>query len=484
MKVGRILYPVLLTCLVVTWTYAQDSAPAPASVPNPVLTKRPVAAPETATFDAGAAIAATIPLTVPKGTPVQVVLDDEVRVRKAGQSIKGHVVEPIYAFDKLVIPVGTIVTGQIKNIEDVSTGKRTMSALDADFTPVHKIQVEFNELVLPDGKHIAVQTSVTPGSGEVVNFVTAGESERKKGVKDVASQKAKDAREQAKRDWDAATQQVTQSGKMHRIKRAVVSQLPAHPQYIDAGTVYFAELRDPLEFGSEPLTPELAASLTSPPPNDSFVRARLVTALNSATTQKGDDVEAIVSQPLFDGDRLIIPQGAFLKGSVVQVEPAHHMKHNGQLRFVFHDLVLPNGLDQKVDAILQGVQAGKAEAIELDTEGGAQATTSKTRYASTALSVALAAAAHENEPFNRAEGGAGGFKLVGIAMGLAIRSQPLGLAMGSVGASRSIYVNFMGRGHDVSFPKNTALEIGIGTHAPVAETAPTKPNEFLVTTSK
>jgi hypothetical protein len=247
------------------------------------------------------------------------------------------------------------------------------------------------------------------------------------------------------------------------------------PSIIDAGTIYFAELQDPLEFGTEPLTPQIASSLESLPPDGSFVYARLVTALSSATAQNGEVVEAIISRPLFDGDRLLIPQGASLKGSVVQVAPARHLNHNGQLRFVFHDLVLPNGLDQKVNAILQGVQAGKADAVKLDTEGGAQATTPSTRYLSTAVSIALAASAHEDDPINRAEGGAGGFKLIGIAMGLAVRSQPVGMAMGALGASRSIYIHFIGRGHDVSFPKNTALEIGIGTHAPTTDTAPTKP---------
>jgi hypothetical protein len=475
MIADRILCAVLLTCSYAGWTCAQDAPPAATPPSNPVLAKRAASAPATATSDADAATTETIPLTVPKGTPVQVALDDEVRVRNAGQTIKGHVVEPVYAFDKLVIPVGTIVTGHIKKIEDVSAGKRTMSALDADFTPVHEVQVEFNDLILPDGKHIPVQTSVTLGSGQVVNFVTAGDDERKKDVKDIASEKTKEAREQAKREWDAAMQQVKQPGKMHRIERAAVSQLPAHPQYIDAGTVYFAELQDPLEFGSEPLTPQVASSLASPPPDGSFVHARLVTALSSATSQKGEDVQAIVSRPLFDGDRLIIPQGASLKGSVVQVEPAGHLNHNGQLRFVFHDLVLPNGLDQKVDAILQGVQAGKADAVKLDTEGGTQASTPRTRYLSTAASISLAMAAHENDPINRAEGGAGGFKLVGIAMGLAVRSQSLGLAMGAFGAGKSIYTHFIARGHDVSFPKNTAMEIGIGTRPPATTTPPSKP---------
>src|SRR5258708_8186740 len=206
-------------------------------------------------------------------------------------------------------------------------------------------------------------------------------------------------------------QQVKQPGKMHRIKHAALAQLPAHPQYIDAGTVYFAELQNPLEFGSEPLTPELAAALTSPPPNGSFVQRGLVRALGSATQKKGEDGEGIISRPLFDGDRLIIPQGTSLRGSVVQVEPARHLSHNGQLRFVFHDLVLPNGLDQKVNAILQGVQSGKSDAVKLDTEGGAEASTPRTRYLSTADSVAPAAAVHQNDPIHPAEGGAGGFQI-------------------------------------------------------------------------
>jgi len=472
---GRILYAVLFTSLCVACMYAQDGQPAPTPASNPVLTKRPLSATAPSASDASGAITETIRLTVPKGTAVQVAVNDEVRVRRVSQPIKGHVVEPIYAFDKLVIPVGTIVNGQIKKIEDISTGERTRAALDADFTPVHELQVEFNELALPDGKHIPVRTNVTLGSGQVVNFVTAGDDDHKKGIRDVASEKAKEAREQAKREWDAAMQQVKRSGKMHRIRRAAVSQLPAHPQYIDAGTVYFVELQDSLEFGNEPLTPQLASSLASPPPDGSFVHARLVTALSSATAQKGEDVEAIVSRPLFDGDRLLIPQGASLKGTVVQGEPARRLKHNGQLRFVFHDLVLPNGLDQKVDAILQGVQAGKANDVKLDSEGGAQAGTPRTRYLSTAVSVAMAAAVHEDDPINRAEGGAGGFKFVGIAMGLAVRSQSLGLAMGAFGASKSIYTHFIGRGHDVSFPKNTAMQIGIGTHPPATSTTPTKP---------
>ncbi|HKS83538.1 MAG TPA: hypothetical protein VJR23_18680 [Candidatus Acidoferrales bacterium] len=446
---------------------AQETPTTP--TPLPQLSKRP-ATPDPAPAQP---VSETIPLTVPQGTPIQVVLDREVRVRKTGQAIQGHVVEPIYAFDKLVIPTGSRVTGSIIRIGDISAGKRTMAALDADFTPTHQIQLEFTEIRLPDGKQISIHTVVTPGSGRAIKFVTQSDDAHKKNVKDLASEKAKEARTQAKTEWDTAMQQVKEPGKIHRIERAVVAESPVHPQYINAGTVYFAELQSALDFGSEPLTPELATSLSSPPPDGSFVHAWLVTPLSSATAQKGDEVEAILSRPLFDGTKLILPQGCVLKGSVVQAESARHFSRNGQLRFVFHDLVLPGGLDQKVDAILQGVQAGKADDVTLDSEGGAQASTPKTRYLSTGVAVALAMGANEDDPWNRAKGGAGGFKLVGIATGLAIRSQPLGMAMGALGASRSIYMHFIARGHEVVFPKNTALQIGVGTHPPPA--APAKP---------
>jgi hypothetical protein len=199
--------------------------------------------------------------------------------------------------------------------------------------------------------------------------------------------------------------------------------------------------------------------------------------LNSAITQKGDSVEAVVSEPLFDGPRLILPQGSRLKGTVVQVQSARYMSRNGQLRIVFHELVLPDGIEQKVNASLEGVQAGKAQDLKLDSEGGAEANTPKTRYLSTGISVALAlvsmggdedAGAGGNaggNAGNRMAGGAGGFKLVGMALGIFVHSQPLGMAMGAYGASMSVYTHFIARGRDVVFPKNTSMEIGIGAGA-------------------
>jgi hypothetical protein len=421
---------------------------------------------------------------------MQVVVDNEVRIKKAGQPLRGHIVQPIYAFDKLVVPVGTGVNGTISEIQPVSAGKRTLAALDANLSPPHTIEVTFNELVLADGKRIPIHTVVTPGSGQVIQFLTAANESGKKGVKDAAAEKAQQAKAQAKKEWDTAMQQVKAPGKIHKIERYGIDQLPVHPHYIDAGTVYFAELQEPLDFGAEPFTKDMAASLGAEPPAGSFVHALLMTPLNSATTPKGAQVEAILSRPLFDGNHLILPQGSRLQGSVVQVQPARYMSRNGQLRLVFHQLLPPEGPGgaavaqaRQVDANLEGVQAGKADNVKLDAEGGAEATTPKTRYLQTSIAIGLAMASAGGDAdaktpnpggnaSNRVAGGAGGFKVVGIVLGLLVHSRAFGYSMGAYGAATSIYIHFIARGRDVVFPKNTAMDIGIG----MRQGPPTKPD--------
>ena len=83
--------------------------------------------------------------------------------------------EPVYAFDKLVVPAGSDVNGKIVQIESVSKKKRTVAALNADFSPYREVEIEFDELVLADGRHLPLQTSVARGSSGVLQFVPADE---------------------------------------------------------------------------------------------------------------------------------------------------------------------------------------------------------------------------------------------------------------------------------------------------------------------
>lgn len=463
MRIEDLLRPatlaVLLAVVYLGTADAQSSDPSTTPSPAPVSSASPAQITPTKP-------AAMISLTVPKGTPVQIALDSEVRVQKVGQEIHGRVMQPVYAFDRLVVPAGAAATGHITKIEPPSGKRRVLSALNANFTPSRKVELEFDELILADGKHIPMRTAVAPGSGQVIKLVSAGESEKKKTAKDEASQKIAQAKQQTKEQWDTAMQQVKAPGKKHRIERYAVAELPVHPQYIDAGTLYFAELEEPLNFGAEPLDAKNSTELGNAPPPGSLVHALLVTPLNSGTTQKGATVEAVLSQPLFDGERLVLPQGSLLKGSVVQVQPARNLHRNGQLRLVFHELVPPSGAPEEVAASFEGVQSGVGDHVKLDSEGGAEATSPKSRYLDTSISLALAAASSggdgDADLLHNGAGGANGFKLIGFGVGLAAHYQPLGMAMGAYGASRSIYSHFLSRGQDVVFPKDTVMEIGFG----------------------
>jgi hypothetical protein len=468
---GRLLVCLVLCAIGYLGSMRAQEAPAPRLSPGSARKTAPAIS-----LSIAPSSPQTIKLSVPRGTPLQVALDQEIRVKKVGQPLHAILVEPVYAFDRLVVPVGSQVFGQVTKIDPISGGKRAMAALDADFTPERRVEVSFNDLVLPNGKHLPVETSVRPGSGQVIQFVPAQGSKQKKGVKDAASERTRQAREQAKQDWDQAMKQLKSPGRIRRLERYVEAQLPVHAQYIAAGTVYFAELTVPLDFGTEVMTPLMASSIGGPLPPGSVVHARLVTALTSATSRKGEAVEAVISQPFVNGDnKLLLPQGSRLSGTVSQVQPARLIKKNGQLRIRFQALTPPDGVQEKVDATLEAVQSGKDANVKLDSEGGAEATTPKTRYLTTALSLTLAAAsmggdrdvdhgvAHSGgDAGPRVAGGLNGFKLIGMALGLAVRSRTFGSAMGAYGGATSLYSNFIARGQEVVFPKHTAMEIGMG----------------------
>ena len=476
MALPRPFFTILLALTFAGTIRAQD-------VPMPQLTPGADRKPASALAEpAQPAPPQTVALTVAKGAPLQVALDEEIRVKKVGQPVHARVVEPVYAFDHIVVPVGSEIIGEVTKIEAVSNGKRTEAALNADFTPLRKVEVGFHELVLPDGRRFPLHTSVTPGSGQVIELVTAANAkEKKNGVKEMASEKTKEAKQQAHQEWDNAMKQLKTPGKIRRLERYGEAQLPVHRQYIPAGTVYFAELEEPLDFGNEVMTAPMASLLGTELPEGSVVHARLITPLSSATARKGQDVEAVLSQPLLDGDRLILPQGSRLKGSVKQAQPARRLKKNGQLRIAFTELVPPDGIEQKVVSTLESVQAGKDANVKLDSEGGAEATTSKSRYLATTVSLGLAILANDNDTGNQAAGGLSGFKAVGMVMGAVARSRAFGTTMGAYGAAVSVYSHFIARGREVVFPKNTAMQIGIGTRAaatpPARENAPAAPSE-------
>ncbi len=175
---------------------------------------------------------------------------------------------------------------------------------------------------------------------------------------------------------------------------------------------------------------------------------------------------------------------------MVKAKSARKLHHNGELRVIFERIETS---DEAVQALaqlqmqarqaqaersqamvgnLEGVEVDRRAHMQLDEEGGARTTDSKTRYLSSGLAVMLAAAASHTEvehgttemagPGVRTAAGGSGFRLTGALLSLVAKSTPVSVAIGAYGASMSIYANFLSRGHDVVLPKDTPLEIGFG----------------------
>jgi len=462
---NQLIQTVFLIFIGSTWLWGQTLETRPAE-PVPQSSNR-APAPARVSF---------IPLTVPPGTPLKVALDSDVRVREVGQAIHGKTTQPVYAFDRLLIPARTVVNGKISAIDGVPAKTWVMDATDGNFSPARHLHVQFDELVMSDGRCVALRTLASPAPDGVLRFVSASEkSEPKNKVQDAASKEMSAARRAIQRQWSDLQKQIHEPGKMHKLKRIALAQLPVHPQYIDAGTSFNADLVQRLDFGTEVVKPEALTKIGTPPPTGSVVYARLVTPLSSSTAKKGDPVEALITEPLVASDQLILPEGSAIKGSVIEVQPARRLGRNGQLRILFHQVAPPNGLEQKVEANLEGVAVAKDQHLKLDAEGGAQVTTPRTRYLTTGIQVLLAAtqaapdrdAGQGNlsmgEAGSSAANGASGFRFVGMIVGLAAHSRVVSAGFGSYGAAMSIYYHFLARGRDVVYPKDMAMVIGLGT---------------------
>jgi hypothetical protein len=423
----------------------------------------------------------TVQLTVAAGRSLEVVLEDRITIKEVGQPVTGFVVEPIYAYDRVVVPAGTKVLGHVAALEDPSGFARTRTMLQGDFTPHRQIVMQFDTIVFDDERTMPIKTLVKttiphlkrtnapPSEGDT-------NDDEQRGVRDraerEAKQQVKNAIASVKQNGRDILAEISQPGRMDRAKAALVEKLPYHRQFVDAGTGYDIELLTPLEFG-------LGASASSAPPDAlpapaSILHARLLTPLDSSTTPRDTPIHAVVTEPVFTADRqLILPEGTLLDGHVTLAKPAKKFHRHGQLRFLFETVHLPAGDQVSLLASLQSVNGSADDNLQLDEEGGAKLADSKTRFIAPALSLLALRGTldrhdhldpdgdghviHSSNPGAVSVGGFFGLGLLGIP--LAHMAPPVGVALSAVGAARSVYRNVLAKGREVQFPADTVMKL-------------------------
>lgn len=404
-------------------------------------------------------------LVIQAGRPLRVALDTRIRVKRCGQPVTATVVEPVYAYDRIVVAAGTKALGQIESLDPATAGARFKGILlRGDFSPARPVALRFDRLVLADGREIKIETRVGPGTSDVV--LKAAET-AKRHVAAAASEAAKSKAKEV-------VTTIKRPGKLKRLQRAFVASLPFHAQYLREGTVYDAELLAPLDFGDATAIQRAPAGTPAPP--EAVLSARLLTALDSAKTPRGTAIRALLTRPVFSADeQLILPEGTELLGEVTFARPAGHLRRNGQLRFLFEEIRAPERAAETLHGTLQAAEVARNARLAIDDEGGATVTNPKTRFLAPALSLGVVGLSlrrenvydpgepgfetglTENSGAGVAAAGFSGLALVGV--GLSQLSQPAGVVLGFVGLARSAYGSLIGKGKQVSFPAGTRIQV-------------------------
>ena len=336
-----------------------------------------------------------VALIVAAGRPLRVRIDDRITIKRVGQAVRASVIDPVYAYDRIVIPAGAAVTGEIVRFKSASRWSRVEAWLRGDFTPPRTPVVRFDALVLPDGSSRPIATVMAPGRDRI-SLSTTTAATHEDGLlargKEEAAGRVRDAITTAKQRVRSAIGAVRAPGKMQRLKDAAISQLPYHPQYVNVGTIYEAELTAPLLFGdavvsasSGDAVPDASSDDATPAPAI-VLTARLVTPLDSSTTARGTRMQAVLTEPVFSpAHHLIYPEGTTLDGEVTFAKRAARLHRNGQLRFLIEHVTPPRQRTEPLLASLYAVEASQDDRLVVDEEGGAAATNSKTRFIVPAL---------------------------------------------------------------------------------------------------
>src|SRR5205807_6323909 len=94
----------------------------------------------------------SIDLVVNAGRPLRIALDERVPLKRVGQPVMVSVTESVYAYDRVVVPAGTKVRGHVAQIASGSKLARGRAYLNGNFSPPRRAVVQFDALLLDDGR--------------------------------------------------------------------------------------------------------------------------------------------------------------------------------------------------------------------------------------------------------------------------------------------------------------------------------------------
>lgn len=176
-------------------------------------------------------------------------------------------------------------------------------------------------------------------------------------------------------------------------------------------------------------------------PTRTTIPLELRASLSSRTARVGQRIYCDTVYPIVVNNRVIIPAGSYVKGTITQVVRPGRVKGKAQMGLRFDSITLPSGITHGISATLSGFAGNGKEGFS-KTESKVEGEGSKGKDAAT---VAISGA--EAATIGAIAGSAGGH---------AATAASVGGAMGALGGL--VYV-LATRGKDIVLPAGTNLEL-------------------------
>ena len=194
-------------------------------------------------------------------------------------------------------------------------------------------------------------------------------------------------------------------------------------------------------------TPAASPSAAAPAktievPAGTKVLLTLRSGVNTKTAQPGDGVYLSSTFPVYTGDHVVIPAGAYVQGVIDHVVRPGRVKGRAQVTMHFTTLIFPNGSVVSIPGAVDSLPGSDGPAIKKGSEGTIEQASSKGKDAATIATTAAT--------------GAG----IGGIAGAASDHPGAGVGYGAAGgAVAGILYTLFTRGNEVVLPEGDTIEM-------------------------
>jgi type IV secretion system protein VirB10 len=204
---------------------------------------------------------------------------------------------------------------------------------------------------------------------------------------------------------------------------------------------------------SQPQTPASTAEASQSPvpatpksyvvPAGTKILLQLRSAINTKSAKQGDGVYLASTFPVVVGNRVMIPSGVYVQGTIDKVVRAGHVKGKSQLDMHFTSIIFPNGTVVEIPGIVNSLPGAHKQSVKDDGEGTIEQSGDKGRNAGEVAKIAIPTGG----TVGSIGGLAGGHPLAGGIAGIGA-----GLAAAGI-------VSLFTRGADVNIESGTQVEM-------------------------